>query len=148
MSLKNYTTTIPVQKTVGDLQAALVKYGAKSIVVDYADELPVRVNFLYPSKVFGDVHYRVPVDVEAVWRYIFQHGASEGMGPRLRTREQAARIAWRSGLEYIRLQLDYIRVGMVSFEQAMLGYMLAEPERTYYELMTEARLALPPAREG
>lgn len=35
MSLKNYTTSISVEKTIGEIEQILAKHGAKKILKDY-----------------------------------------------------------------------------------------------------------------
>ena len=35
MAIKNYTTTVDVYKSLGEIQAALASHGARKIMVDY-----------------------------------------------------------------------------------------------------------------
>lgn len=144
MPLKNYSTEIPVDKTVTDMQKVLARHGAKSITVEYDNGEPAVVRFRYPTQ-FGELPFRVPVAVEPVWRYLVNKGQEVGIDRRFRTKQQAARIAWRSGLDWLKLQLDFVDTGMVSFEQAMFGYLTAPGGRTYYELMVPDLKALPEA---
>ena len=37
MAIKNYTTTVEVHKSLGEVQNALARHGARKIMVDYQD---------------------------------------------------------------------------------------------------------------
>lgn len=58
-------------------------------------------------------------------------------------------LVGRSALDWLKLQLDFIDIGMIGFEQAMFGY-LVEPTsgKTYYEaIAAEGLRALPAGGE-
>ena len=41
MAIKNYTTTVEVHKSLGEIQGALAGHGARKIMVDYQDNLTI-----------------------------------------------------------------------------------------------------------
>jgi hypothetical protein len=45
MAILNYTTSIPAEKTIAEIQKILVSHGANKIVADYKDGLPCAVTF-------------------------------------------------------------------------------------------------------
>src|SRR5690606_11691914 len=45
-SIKNYTTTIAVSKTIGEIQDLLVSKGAEKIMIDYESGKPTSLMFL------------------------------------------------------------------------------------------------------
>ena len=67
MPILNYTTSIAVEKTVGQIQATLAKAGAQSVLVEYDDERIV-------SSVSFRIHYngamvsfRLPAQLDPVY---------------------------------------------------------------------------------
>ncbi|KKL05686.1 hypothetical protein LCGC14_2603520, partial [marine sediment metagenome] len=92
MPILNYTTSIAVEKTVGQIQATLAKAGAQSVLVEYDDERIV-------SSVSFRIHYngamvsfRLSAQLDPVY-VILQN--DDRVPRKLRCREQAARVAWR-----------------------------------------------------
>ncbi|MGH4019999.1 MAG: hypothetical protein ACRDT0_12350 [Pseudonocardiaceae bacterium] len=45
MPTLNYTTTVPVARTVGEVQDMLARHGASAVAVRYVDRQPVGVSF-------------------------------------------------------------------------------------------------------
>ncbi len=140
--LLNYSTTIPAERTVGEIQGLLARRGAKSILLDYDDEGNVEsLSFLIQTN-FGDRNYRLPANVEATWRTLVNHGKEKRLPPRFVSREQAARVAWRIIKDWLEAQLALIETEQVVLEQIMLPYMIDRQGRTVYELMVDHHLAL------
>jgi hypothetical protein len=69
MPLLNYTTTVPVSRTIGHVQALLVEAGARAIQTDYDNVgRPTGIAFLIETA-HGPRYFAVPVNsrrVEAV----------------------------------------------------------------------------------
>ena len=56
MAIKNYTTTIEVHKSLGEIQAALSSHGARKIMMDYGENgRPVGIAFGIetPTEILG-----------------------------------------------------------------------------------------------
>ncbi len=144
--LMNYTTEIAVEKTVGELQAILARHGALSISIEYAEGNPAGVFFVIPTA-FGNKAFRLPNNMDAVYR-VMDRQAKQGKIPRKYvTRNQAARVGWRIIKDSIEARLAIVETEMVALEEELLAYMLMAPSQTLYELMTKHQLALPPGRE-
>ena len=66
MAIKNYTTTVDVYKSLGEIQAALASHGARKIMVDYdAAGQPVGVMFGIETP-DGPRGFSLPANVEGV----------------------------------------------------------------------------------
>ena len=148
MGLLNYSTTVTVDKTLGEIMGALAIHGAKSVLVNYDGKAqPVAISFLVATA-FGDRGFRLPANVEAVYK-VMQRQADRGqMPPRFAKREQASKVAWRIIRQWLDAQLAIIDVEMTTLDQVMLPYLVVgQNGRTLYEAMVERRLELPPGRE-
>jgi len=84
------------------------------------------------------MRYRLPVDTAAVEKVL---RADRGVPPKLKSGEQAERVAWRILKDWIEAQLALIATRMVSLDQVMLPYMLMG-EGTVYDLYRTQQLAI------
>lgn len=143
MPILNYTTEIAAGKTVGEIQALLVKAGARSILADYDEEgLPVRISFLIKTQ-WGERGFALPANSEAVFAVLVRQANSGKVAKRYATQEQAARVGWRIVKDWTEAQLALIETEMVTLSQVMLPYMVVEKDKTLYELMAQNNLMLP-----
>ena len=142
----NYTTTIEVSKTLGEIVGKLASTGARSITTDYdpATRQPTAIEFAIATKA-GDAFYRLPINSEAIWKTMVRdYNAGKKIPRRLVTKEQAARVGWRIIKDWLEAQIALIETEMVSFDEVMLPYAIADQAgRTVYQLWGERLLALP-----
>ena len=139
MPLLNYTTTIAVAKTVGEIHGLLVQAGARQIATEYsATGSPLAIAFLSET-VAGPRRFLLPVNAERVQAVLKR----EKVPPKYRTIEQAERVAWRIVKDWVEAQLAIIRTEMVTLDQVMLPYMKGDDGRSMYELYRDQQLALP-----
>jgi hypothetical protein len=138
MPLLNYTTTVPATRTASQIMDILAKHGAQQILVDYGFGSAVTgLAFAIHTEV-GLMRYKLPVDTAAVEKVL---RADRGVAPRLRSAEQAERVAWRILKDWIEAQLALIATKMVTLDQVMLPYMLMG-EGTVYDLYRTQQLAI------
>jgi len=131
MPILNYTTTVTVAKTVGEIQEMLARAGAKRIMIDYEAGQPAAITF----EVAGEA-YMLPCRAEGVYQRI---SANKAIKPYLRTREQANRVAWRIVKDWTEAQLAIIEAGLVTLDEVMLPYAMIWPGRSMYQIYTEQR---------
>lgn len=130
MPLLNYTTSISAEKTVNEVQKALAKAGARSILSDYNDSGEITALSFMMQINETAVSFRLPADWQPVL-YILSHDPKV---PRnLRTEAQANRVAWRIIKDWVEAQLAIIETRMVKPEQAFLPYMLNARGETVYQ---------------
>lgn len=138
MPLLNYTTSVPVSRTIGQVQALLVEAGARQMMTEYDDVgRPTGMAFTVNTG-YGMRSFVLPVKASAVELVLRR----EGVQPRYATPEHAERVAWRILKDWLEAQLAIIRTEMVTLDQVMLPYM-SDGGRTVYELYRDQQLALP-----
>jgi hypothetical protein len=140
MPLMNYSTTVPVARSVAQIHGLLVEAGARQIGTDY-DQTgnPVGVMFVTETPA-GPRGFAVPINATRVQAVLER----EKVDRRFRTFEHAQRVAWRIVKDWLDAQLAIIRTEMVTLDQVMLPYMKAGPKgETVYELLRDQQLALP-----
>ena len=139
MPTLNYTTSVPVTRTLAEVQHMLAEHGADAVAVRFTDKQPVGVSFTLATA-HGPRAYTLPVNVAGVHRLLIeQHRARRGVQRAQTTPEHAARVAWRVLKDWLAAQLAIIDARMASLDQVMLPYLHAEPgsDRTLYELFQE-----------
>jgi hypothetical protein len=138
MPLLNYTSQVSVDRTILQVQAALVKVGARKIMVTYdASGAPEGMAFTVET-VHGARSFFLPVRAERV-QAVLQRQKVER---RYTTFDHAHRVAWRIVKDWLEAQLAIIQTEMVTLDQVMLPYMASPDGRTIYELYVDDQLAL------
>lgn len=141
MPLLNYTTTVPVSRTMAQVTEILAKAGARQVLTEYSPSgVPTGIAFAVDTP-NGLQNYHLPVDVAAISAVM---KADRNISPRYRTPEQAERVGWRITKDWLEAQLAIIATRMVTFDQVMLPYMSAGGGRTVYDLYLSQQLALSP----
>lgn len=154
MPIKNYTTKVPVARSMGEIQGKLVAHGARSIMINYGpDEAPESLSFIVPTSE-GNIPFRLSANVKGVETLLLNmrsrqpekwySGYKEVME---RNRKQAARVAWRIIKDWVDAQLALIETEMATMEQVFLPYMLVKGgQQTLYEVMADRGFYLPEGR--
>jgi len=137
MALLNYTTTVAPNRTLGQITDRLVKHGATQVLGEYDAGSITGIAFAVTGPT-GMQRYRLPLNVSAVEKVL---GADRNVPRRLKTRDQAERVAWRILKDWIEAQLAIVETQMVSLDQVMLPYLLVQGG-TLYDLYASRQLEL------
>jgi hypothetical protein len=143
----NYTTQVPANKTIAQIQEILQKHGARSILTDLDSNGITALSFKVATKQLcthpegticaacggkGIIEVllgiRLPADVQATLKVLKRTAP-----PRYGTEEHARNVAWRVIKNWIEAQLAIIETGMVSMEQVFLPYVVTDNGRTVFE---------------
>lgn len=139
MPLLNYTTTVPVARSIGQVQGLLVEAGARKVMTSY-DHVGHAEGITFAVETgLGLRTFTLPVSASSVLSVLVR----DGVPPRYATPDHAERVAWRIVKDWIEAQLAIIRTEMVTLDQVMLPYMQARDGRTIYDLYLDQQLALP-----
>ena len=145
MAIKNYTTDVPVNKTVSEIHLMLADHCAKRILFDYgADSKVTAISFTIETPT-GEQAVRLPANVERVREVLRQ----QKNNPRKRNRsqiddsqDQAERVAWRIVKDWLAAQLAILETEMVDVQQVFLPYFLNRQGQTLYEVYSSGALML------
>ncbi|MCQ2439422.1 MAG: hypothetical protein MJ074_06645 [Oscillospiraceae bacterium] len=146
MALKNYTTTVPVEKTVSEIHISLAKHGARKIMFDYDDDGRVQAicfSILTPD---GEQAVKLPANAERVREVLRQqkNAPKRTGGAKIDdSAEQAERVAWRIVRDWMEAQLAILETQMVEIDQVFLPYFVNRAGQTLYECYAAGRLLLP-----
>ena len=141
MAIKNYTTTIDVYKSLGEIQGALASHGARKIMVDY-DSAGQPVGLLFGIETpEGPRGFCLPANVKGV-RAVFDRQKVKAQPG------QAERTAWRNVRDWIMAQMAIIEAGQVQLDEVFLPYLTDGRGRTLYQLYQGGQLALGSGEEA
>lgn len=144
MALLNYSTTIDVHKTLGEIQGLLARAKARQISIDYENGEPSAVAFVIDTPI-GLQPFRLPMNGEAIFKTITRQHQRGQVQRRFVNREQSARVGWRIIKDWLSAQIAIVETEMVSIEQVMLPYLVGPNDQTLYDAFLNNQLALPAA---
>lgn len=133
------TTTVPVQKTVGEISALLVRAGAREIMQTFDSGQPAGVK--WSMDLYGrTVWFQMPVRVDSVYQVIAKrYKGILSAQRRAALKEQAARVAWRQLLAWTQVQIAMVQLNMAEFAQVFLPYVLDTSQRTMWDLVKDSQ---------
>lgn len=146
MALKNYTTDIPVNKTVSEIHLLLADHGARKIAFTYAADgrtEAICFSLMTPN---GEQAAKLPANATRVREVLRRQKAD----PKNRNRssiddslEQSERVAWRIIKDWLAAQLALLETEMVEMEQLFFPHLINAAGKTLYEVYQSGQLLLP-----
>lgn len=140
MPLLNYTSSVPVDRTIGQMHKLLAAHGANMIATTYVDGAAAGLSFRIDGA-HGQRSFTLPVDVAATHQVLREEAAAKQMRGGYATRAQAERTAWRVVKDWLEAQFALIETGMATTEQIFLPYLMVDERTTLYQRYVEHDLA-------
>lgn len=147
MNIKNYTSTVPVERTIARIECVLAKAGACSISKDYQEGQLSAITFkvLLPSR---SVSVRLPANHEAVYQTLQKEVIRPRSSTMQKLREQAMRTSWKLMQDWVEVQISLIEMAQADFMQVFLPYVW-DGHKTFYAALKEQNYrALPETTES
>lgn len=135
MPIKNYTTKVDVYQSLGEIQGALAKNGARKIMIDYDEKgNPVGVTFGINTPQ-GSLGFLLPANIEGVLKVFAKQ--------KIKTdRAQAERTVWRNIRDWVLAQMAFVEAGNVEVDEVFLPYLTDGKGRTLYQVYQSGQLLL------
>lgn len=130
MSILNYTTTITAEKTASEIQQRLAKAKAQAVLCEYGDDGVMNAMSFRIGTVNGPVYFRLPANTDGVLRALTR---DKKVPQRLKTRQQAANVAWRVLKDWIEAQLAIVEAEMAEVMEVFLPYAVRLDGATVFE---------------
>lgn len=132
MPIANYTTTISADKTVGEIQGMLARAGASAVLFEFEDSIIAAVSFKLTHNGVP-ISFRLPSNIDKMYVYL----QNSDVPRKYRSREQAARVAWRIIKDWLRAQLAIIETEQAEMVEVFLPYAQNSSGQTLYERLQE-----------
>lgn len=141
MNLKNYTSTVPTERTIARIETLLAEAGAIDISKNYNDGRLKAICFSIQAVPEGRlVVIRLPANTEAVFDALKKEVKRPRDGTLEKLRIQAERTAWKLMQDWVEVQLSLIRLRQAELLQVFLPYVW-DGERSFYTMLKEKRFA-------
>lgn len=147
MNLKNYTSDVPVSRTVARIEEALAEFGATGIMKQYEEGNLTSLSFGVTLPNGRKISIRLPADANAVFDSMMSEVRRPRSDTEKRIRDQAGRTAWKLQQDWVEVQLSLIKMQKVDFVQVFLSYVWDGKTTFYEQLKSKNFLALPEARD-
>ena len=119
MPILNYTTQIAPEKSVAEIQKRLVRIGAEAILSEYNPQHILHaLSFRYVHK-GQPIMFRMPARIESIYDVLSR---DREVPKRLKTHEQASRVAWRIVKDWIEAQAAIVEAEQAEVVEVFLPY--------------------------
>lgn len=128
--LKNYTTEVPANRSIGCIQELLVSNGASGILMEYEPGNTGRLEALSFKIALKEtmVAFRLPLRWREAQRLMQKQGIR-----RMVTDDHAYRVAWRVLHDWVDAQMAMKQLELVDMVEVFLPYAIGQDGRTMYE---------------
>jgi hypothetical protein len=142
--IKNYTTDIPVDRTISEIQKILAQNGARGIALEYDDNGNIKDIFFKIILNNKELPFRLPAKAEKVYTALHE-GTPDHYHTRYgkQWREEAERIAWRICKTWLEAQITLINLEQAKMEEVFLPYLVMPSNKTLFETMEHNQFLLP-----
>ena len=129
MALKNYTTKVPANRSISEIQEMLQKCGALGVLIEYEKDTGKIAGLSFQIEFNGQkVGFRLPLD----WREAQKVLEEEG-NRRAGDDEYCYRVSWRILRDWVDVQAALIKIKQVKIQQVFLPYAIQRNGKTLYE---------------
>jgi len=138
MPIKNYTTEVPANRSIDQIQQALVQHGATGVLYEYEQGTGRIAALRFRLRIKdNDVHFSLPVE----WRR-FQRVLEKQRVSRWRDEDYVYRVAWRNIRDWVMAQLALYETQIVDMPQVFLPFATDAQGETLYEQVQAGRFLL------
>ncbi len=151
IAILNYTTKIPVETTIAEIEKMLAESSAQKILKEYDNDSNIQSITFVIGTSKGNLSFKLPMNVDAVMQtlenqsgeYRRQTPREGGYGKKVRVIsrnminiDQARRVGWRIIKDWLEAQLALYFLQMVKIEEIFLPYMYNEKTgQTMFQLL-------------
>ena len=145
----NYSTEIPVERTIAEIEKLLSSNKAQRILKEYDGSGTVTsISFIINTD-YGPMPFKLPMNTKAVMQVI--NNQTEQFVTRRSGRdrvvskkywndmEQAKRVGWRIIKDWLEAQCALLQLQMVKIQEIFLPYVVMKDGKTFYEQIEEKK---------
>lgn len=142
-AVKNYTSSMAINRIFEGLQKVLAEHGARQILFEYGEDGKIYGLTFVIEAVGQMIPIKLPARV-AEAQALLKQQYNEGL---IRDRkvlepEQAYRVAWRNIFDWVSAQMALLDIKMAKIEEVFLPYMTDRSGKTFFEVMENNKFQL------
>ena len=137
MNLKNYTSTVPVEKSITLIEKKLVSIGATHIAKIYEGE-PRQLKGITFQITINNIPrlFKLPSKAETVFTVMWSEIKKPHQSTRKNIEEQSLRTAWKLLSDWVDIQASMILLEQAELAEVFLPYMYdGKTNQTLFEII-------------
>jgi hypothetical protein len=138
MNIRNYTSSVPADKSILQIERVLIDMGARNIAKEYDGFGKVdSISFSIPHpNGEGIIPFKLPAKREPIKKLFLKQYRRPSRAQEEAAAAQADRTAWKNVKEWVELQATMIKLEQVEFMEVFLPYVYNLHQRmTYFEIV-------------
>ena len=140
--IRNYTSTVPANRSIMEIEKRLVSAQCTNIVKTYEHQ---QISGLYFTVTINgrDIPFRLPARVNRIQEQLLSNVRRPRKETTKRITEQAERTAWKLLADWIDVQLTLVELGQAEMGEIFLPYVYDHKTKsTVYERISSGELKL------
>jgi hypothetical protein len=139
MSIRNYTSEVPAERSIMDIEKILVGMGAGHISKEYKNGEITAISFSVIVKCADRdcvIPFMLPAKTESIKKYFLRKNHNPTPAQDRNADKQSRRTAWKNIKEWVELQATMIKLEQVEFMEVFLPYIyFLDDGKTLFERM-------------
>jgi hypothetical protein len=141
--VKNYTSTIPINRIFDGIQKVLVEHGARQVAFDYGEDGKIYGITFVIQAMNQQIPIKLPAriaEAQALLKEQYNMGLirdRKALEP-----EHAYRVAWRNIWDWVSAQMALLDIKMAKIEEVFLPYVATPSGKTFFEVMESQHFKL------
>lgn len=135
MAILNYTTSISTEKTAAEIQKKLAMAKAQAVLCEYDSDTVMCAMSFRINTPHGLIFFRLPANTQGVFKALRDDNK---VPKRLKSKEQAAKVAWRILKDWIEAQLAIVDAEMADMTEVFLPYAQDQSGQTVYQSLEQS----------
>lgn len=135
MFLKNYTSGVPVAKTIARIEQLLAESGASNVSKDFQNGEIVSLRFAVALN-GKTVTFRMPADSSSIFEAMWKEVSRPRRETRDRILDQSRRTAWKLLQDSLEVECTRLKLQQVEFMQVFLPYVW-DGKQTFYQALKQ-----------
>ena len=134
-AVKNYSSSIAINRIFEKLQKVMAEHGARHIVFDYGSDGKIYGMTFVIETAGRKIPVKLPARVDkatALLEWQYREGLIKSR--KVLEPDQAYRVAWRNILDWVDAQMALLDIEMAKIEEIFLPYMADPTGKTFFDL--------------
>lgn len=142
--IKNYTSSVSIEKSVNMIEHRLVSAGATNISKSYGGEPKRLQGIVFQINVNGYPQlFKLPCRDEAVYTVLMSEVRKPRPDTMKRIREQSGRTAWKLLADWVDIQVSLIKLQQIELVEVFLPYFYnPNTDKTFFQQLKESNFKL------
>lgn len=133
----NYTTNVPVEKTLPEIERILGRFGVSHSTREWKDGEVIGLVFALPVH-NQEMFFRLPCNADKVYQILIKQYKRKRRDTEKKVHEQSAKIAWRVLMDRLAAELSSIEFEQITPEQLFFGQIInPQTGQTFFEIVEE-----------